>query len=165
MISKELVEQWYSLSKDSYEFAQRAAAHGAAQREKELVVEPVGVRWRWPGYEWTYDPFRIVESNADAEPLYTATQLAAARLQGAADERTKVAALQKQVNDLLRLIEISKPREERGQRLQGERVNQALLEALQTLVSAHGSILELSESPALKNARAAIAAAEKEDGK
>ena len=78
MITKELVLQWYSLSKDSYEFAQRAAAHGAAQREKELMA--VGM-----------EPKQYI--GVDDEPdftYYTATQLAAARLQGAEEARSRI---------------------------------------------------------------------------
>lgn len=75
-ITKELAEQWRqefdASTEENYPLfiAQRAAAHGAAQREAELMavgMEPVSVH--------------------KGEVTYTATQLAAARLQGAEEER------------------------------------------------------------------------------
>jgi len=85
MITKEQVEQWSGdagfWTKDwvataVLEVAQRAAAHGAAERERELMA--VGM-----------EPHMTAFKFGTPYASYTATQLAAARLQGAEEERKR----------------------------------------------------------------------------
>ena len=84
-ITKELIEQWlteYTAAKGlkdcAMHIAQRAASYGAEQREAELMA--VGMEPTWEVFEdglpYPSDGFGPV-----GEKLYTAEQLAAARLQ------------------------------------------------------------------------------------
>ena len=126
MITKELVEQWAKdcgtgfipITDLDIKFAQRAAAYGAEQRERELLA--MGVSAKHLG--WT--PHNL-------EPIYgyTAEQLAAARLQGAEEERKKqVAPVVEQVVKLM----------------QASTVNQGLRDALQTIARWNSHTTELS---------------------
>ena len=161
-ITRELVEQWvyelhahmnlgmapvFHTHKQVHDLCAIAAAHGAAERERELLdvsIEPVmedegekvpqvkvltesgGCTWKdttWDDWETRLACNRRVDCR-DKQLLYTATQLAAARLQGAEEERKKWEAemvlhnngvLRQRITDL-------------------EHVNQGLLEAAKRLV-------------------------------
>ena len=213
MITKELVEQWlqesgnYEVAVAQVEYiAQRAAAHGAAQRDAELMgvgVEPVTPdyfeheddddTWRecpddcdiiesaggsdliigseyecevaWRGKQ----RFRVTKLPDDADDdyevklissshdFYTADQLTAARLQGADEMKQLLAEYRETVDSAV----------ERGNQIvllnaritDLERVNQGLLEALETISTATACAYSRNI------ANAAIAAAEKEAGK
>ena len=92
MITKELVEQWAKecgtgsipVTDLDIKFAQRAAVYGAKQREAELMAVGMEPKLRIPlGDPDVYGPLARYEYG------YSAEQLAAARLQGAAEERRK----------------------------------------------------------------------------
>ena len=166
MITKELVDQWaqelgceiptgpdgvefFFYPKELLDFAQRAADHGAAQREAELTASCISgavpsVHWvDHAGVKQAFPLNNIQDS--------LAASVAAARLQGAEEERALRA----------RAIELhAKASLEQSQRITTlERVNQGLLEALEYIDSENAS------EEVLRRARAAIAAAEKEKTK
>lgn len=105
MITKELVEQFVNNALEDKDYGQFlinlckiAAAHGAAQRDAELIgvgMQPIvrvtpsmlGVFPVWFDGDWHKSVYRREGEYGTGIPLYTATQLAAARLQGAEDER------------------------------------------------------------------------------
>lgn len=174
MIDNKLVEQWAAEAsgKTSEEiedasphfakvwqaFAQLAAAHGAEQREKELLavgMEPVAKVMFVDGLKTN----NLLDCDIPTGTyIYTATQLAAARLQGAEEAKlwrdrhdhisTTCARLHRSVADL-------------------ERVNQQLRDALDE-ISDHapwGGTKDKHIAWMQNTARAAIAAAEKENTK
>ena len=91
-------------------YAEKSAAHGAAQREAELMVfdmEPVGyLAWRNDAPSWDEDCIcndavypSWYDDDRTSMPIYTATQLAAARLQG--QRITEMEAALRQARDAL----------------------------------------------------------------
>ena len=167
-ITKELVEQWANdcnvtasnafrasthdldcifkaWPEELLAFAQRAAAYGAEQREAKLMAVGIAPKLRIPVDPNAYGPLARYEYG------YTAEQLAAARLQGAAlsagweQERNVADAQALRITDL-------------------ERVNQGLLEALKELVEANSYYFPVG-NPWGDKARAAVAAAEAHTGK
>ena len=114
MITKELVAQWVSAvadpdkvqpyqngfwtltTEEMQAFAALAAAHGAAQRDAELMGAGMHPAYYWePTEDFKDTGVAGWSTNTGPAPgwkithYYTATQLAAARLQGAEDERLR----------------------------------------------------------------------------
>lgn len=128
-ITKEQVSQWcneWFLGKHlegetmPHHIAQRAAAHGDAERERELMsmgdLEPVDDVRIHDGHEYLY--VRACDN------YYTATQLAAARLQGAEDERKKVDMLEAECRSYdKRITELEQQLAEKREPLTDEQID------------------------------------------
>ena len=165
-ITKELVAQWWdeyvvtinpSVGPYTY-IAQRAAAHGAAERERELMsmggLEPVDDVRIHDGHEYLY--VRACDN------YYTATQLAAARLQGAEEERNRFVEANKDP-----LTELYFARKEIEELKQAGVVNQGLLDIAYEVANAMpvNASQHIVRIGTVEAARAAIAAAEQEKTK